>query len=276
MYGPDILVRTMSVAVPMGPSRKRWQYHSRSDRHSKVACWGILFDLLAHSNLLAKQIADGHIVFGINHEMRDFRMNRKKNLDLVLCTPREKPPKKRKPLTFRSLIDKYDIVLTEKERKVLDALPDIPAAPVGAVHVALEAKACMTEHIKARPRLYDELNSSHLTVHGATEMAIAVGFAMVNLAERFRSPSRREVSVHRQPEVTKQVIEKVMELPRRTTVREEGFDAFAIVVVDGPNDGKTPYKLVTKTPAPKPGEIYHYGSMIQRLASLYESRFPRT
>jgi hypothetical protein len=42
----DILVRTLSTPVPIGPSKTPWQYHSRSDRHSKIACWGILFDLL--------------------------------------------------------------------------------------------------------------------------------------------------------------------------------------------------------------------------------------
>lgn len=43
----------------------------------------------------------------------------------------------------------------------LGSLPELPRAPVGAVLMALEAKAAMTEHVKALPRLYDELNSSH-------------------------------------------------------------------------------------------------------------------
>jgi uncharacterized RmlC-like cupin family protein len=41
-------------------------------------------------------------------------------------------------------------------------------AEVGAVLIALEAKACMTAHVKALPRLYDELNSSHQCVHGSS------------------------------------------------------------------------------------------------------------
>ena len=90
--------------------------------------------------------------------------------------------------SFRSLVEKYGIVADAREEAVLDALPDIPAAPVGAVHVALEAKACMTEHMKARPRLYDELNSSHATIHGNTDKAIAVGFVMVNMAATSEAP----------------------------------------------------------------------------------------
>jgi hypothetical protein len=88
MYGPGILVRSISVAVPFGPSKAEWQYHPRSDRHSKIACWGILFDLLQSCPDLAAQAREGSVAFGINHEMKDFRQNRKKNLDLVVCTPR--------------------------------------------------------------------------------------------------------------------------------------------------------------------------------------------
>ena len=61
----------------------------------------------------------------------------------------------------------------------------VRGGPVGSVLLALEAKACMTAHIKALPRLYDELNSSQLTVHGAADQAIAAGLAIVNIATAF-------------------------------------------------------------------------------------------
>jgi hypothetical protein len=273
MYGPDILVRTLSTPVAMGPSRSEWQYHPRSDRHSKIACWGILFDLLQHSALLAKQVKDGKVAFGINHEMKDFRLNRKKNLDLVLCIPRAAADDAPAPTvpSFRALAGKYGIALTEAEKKVLLGLPDIPAAPVGAVLVALEAKACMTEHMKARPRLYDELNSSHLTIHGNADKAIAVGFVMVNLAENFVSPTAKQPTKHRQPDVTEKVIEKMKELPRRSSNQQDGFDALSIVLVDCKNDG-SPVSLVKTGPAPEPGDIFNYEMMIQRLADQYETR----
>ena len=112
--------------------------------------------------------------------MRDFVHDRKKNLDLVLCTPGETTTEG----DLLGLASDYDIVLTDEERAVLDGLPALVRAPVGSVMMALEAKACMTAHQRALPRLYDELNSSHLTVHGASEQAIAVGFTMINAAER--------------------------------------------------------------------------------------------
>jgi hypothetical protein len=162
--------------------------------------------------------------------------------------------------------------LTPAEARALDQLPDVMAAPVGAVHLALEAKACMTEHIKARPRLFDELNSSHMTIHGDTERALAVGFVMVNLAREFHSPTTNTgtATIHRQPDVTERVIEKVEELPRRSGPEQPGFDALAIVVVDCANDG-TPVKLIEHPPAPGRADIFHYDQMIQRLAGQYSA-----
>jgi hypothetical protein len=130
----------------------------------------------------------------------------------------------------------------------------------------------MTEHSKSRPRLYDELNSSHETIHASADEAVAVGFVMVNLAEEFRSPSRTKITKHKQPGVTEKVIQKIGQMPRRTKPGEQGFDALAIVVVDCRNDG-SPVRLVTKPPAPPAGDIYEYEMMVRRAAQLYASRF---
>ena len=94
----------------------------------------------------------------------------------------------------------------------------------------------MTEHNKATSTSLRRalLNSSHETIHASADEAVAVGFVMVNLAERFRSPSRggEEITEHDQPHVTKHVVEKIGQMPRRTKPGEHGFDALAIVVVD--------------------------------------------
>lgn len=273
MFGTEILTRSLSKAVPTGASGKRWQYHSRGDRHSKIACWATLFDVMLNCAKLREHIAAGRVGFGINHEMQDFIHGRKKNLDLVLCTPSETPLAK--PTTFASLVERYKIILTEKEAEALSNLPELKEARVGAVHAALEAKACMTEHVKARPRLYDELNSSHLTIHGASSTAIAIGFVMVNLATTFRSPSRKAPSKHKQPEVTERVIEKIRELPRRSSTGQSGFDALGLVVVDCRNDGTTPVELISSAPAPTGDDYLSYSQMVLRIAHLYEGRFPQ-
>jgi hypothetical protein len=136
----------------------------------------------------------------------------------------------------------------------------------------------MTAHIKARPRLYDELNSSHLTVHGASAQALAVGLVMVNAAEAFvspelQSPGKRDVlSPHKQPTDAEKVVAKVAEIPRRASDSTHGFDGLGIVVVDAINDG-SPVQLVASPPAPQPGEIFYYDDMVSRVSNEYDTRF---
>src|ERR1044072_7553746 len=82
MRGLGILVRTMTAARLLKKGDPcRWQYHPRSDHHSKVACWGILFDLLCISPLMRDHAAAGKIGFGINHTMVDHTNGRRKDLD---------------------------------------------------------------------------------------------------------------------------------------------------------------------------------------------------
>lgn len=278
MFGPQILVRSLSQPTRTDRYGNAWQYHSRSDHHSKVACWGILFDLLSVCPLLRRHITDGRVGFGINHEMRDFVHDRKKNLDMVLCTPSGGAVGT--GVTLRDLRRMYEIDLSPPESAAFDALPSLTRTPVGSVLMALEAKAAMTAHQRALPRLYDELNSSHATVHGATDQAIAAGFVMVNLAASYLSPDLNkkhraidpEWSQHAQPRDAQLVIDKVRQLPRRSKLGDSGYDALAIVVIDMINDGST-VQLVNSPPAPQPGDIYHYVSTIDRLANIYATRF---
>lgn len=278
MFGPSILVRTLSVETRKDRYGNRWQYHSRSDHHSKVACWGIVFDLLRTSGLLRRHIQERRVFFGINHEMRDFVHDRKKNLDLVLCTAPSTSDADA-PFTLTSMAKEYGIQLTSGEQGELASLPELRRAPVGSVLMALEAKACMTAHQRALPRLYDELNSSHATVHGATDQAIAAGFAMINISEHYLSPdlnkknraTEPEWSTHNQPRDAQLAIDKVRQLPKRSKTGDVGYDALAIVVVNCPNDG-SPVALVDEPPAPQVGDIYRYETMIDRLAHIYATR----
>jgi hypothetical protein len=211
--------------------------------------------------------------------MVDFEQDRKKDLDLVLCTPASSSLPG-KTVSLADLRRAYGIVLDDGQRAIFDALPVLVQRPVGSVLVALEAKACMTAHQRALPRLYDELNSSHATVHGASEQAIAVGLAMINLAEAYVSPDLNKagpdlpavVSRHRQPRDAEITIEKVKQIPRRSGSSGRGYDALSIVVVDCRNDG-SPVRLDEDPPAPQAGDIYHYATMIDRLAGAYASRF---
>jgi hypothetical protein len=282
VLGPQILAASLVPRSGVYKHGNQWQYHSRSDHHSKVACWGLLFDLLRHCALLREHASRGLVGYGLNHEMRDFRTGRKKNLDLVICRPRGERPVSGPPApTFADQVFEIGVVLNSDAKSELAALPQLEELPVGAVHVALEAKACMTAFTKARPRLYDELNSSHVAIHGNSPHTIAVGLAMVNAAETFISPGLNDfnlsvqparVSVHNQPKDAAGIVEKLRELPRRSRDGEEGYDVFAILLVECRNDG-SPVTLVTAPPAPQAGDVDHYEMAVHRLSQLYEQKY---
>ena len=279
MNGPNILARSLTDAKIEDQFHNLWQYHSQSDNHSKLACWALLFDLILNCPLLAQHILLGKVGFGINHEMYDFRTGRKKNLDLVLCTPAA--PATPAAVKFSSLARKYGVNLTTAEEAQLNDMPILSRVSVGSVHIAIEAKACMTEHIKALPRLYDELNSSHLAIHGSADFAIAAGFAMVNISDSFLSPGRNKhnlslsspnITLHRQPEVSARTIAKLREIPRRTSQGAEGFDGLGIIVLSMINDG-SPVQIVDTPPAPNATDPLNYDQMVRRISSLYSTKF---
>jgi len=271
----------MSAPTIEGRRGNTWQYHSRSDRHSKRACWGVLLDLLMESPLLRQHVAAGQVGFGINHTMIDYINGRKKDLDLVLY---RSSPEELGTITFDSLVHKYDLLLTKKEQAQLSTLPSLRVATPASVVLALEAKAAMTSHGKAVPRLFDELNSSHLTIHGAADTAIAAGLVMVNAASQFVSSDINkwdlavmpaEYSTNRQPLATVKVIEKVAQLRRRTKTGQDGYDALGITLVHGANDG-TPFTLAPPPEAVKRiCDLLSYDKMIRRMSALYAARFPQ-
>jgi hypothetical protein len=152
---------------------------------------------------------------------------------------------------------------------------------VGSVCIALEAKATMTEHIKALPRLHDELDSSHLTIHGHAEHSVAAALVTINFAREFTSADRnkhdlavneRVVNRHEQPKAALRTIEKITEIRRRSTRAEQGFDAVGILLVDFKNDG-SPLISVDSSPAPQASDDFHYDRLIERICSQYRARF---
>lgn len=289
MHGPDLITRAISEIRPYGARSRRWQYNSRSDVHSSISCWAVMFDLLLHCSLLRKHIETGKVGFGINHEMRDFHNNKQKCLDLVICRPYASVEDSGEGTlgsevrNFVELAEYLQLPLTQTERDDLKSLPHLPIVPVGMVHIALEAKAAMTEFSKAKSRLFSELDSSISVINGHAQHAIAAALVMVNVASEFRSTIINRVgdfdspnvvvSEHRrQPRPAQGIIDTVRQLRRRSDDRERGFDAIGILVVEMKNDG-SPCRLVTVPPALPPSDSMHYDQMISRASALYAQRF---
>ena len=188
MDGPAILVRTMSVPSVVDEHGNTWQYHSRSDRHSKVACWVTMFDLLQHCALLRRHVAEGTVAFGVNHNSATSERGERRSWTWWCIALEPNWPVSERGAHSSTWLERWTYHLTGKRIRRLRELPDLRESAVGTVLMALEAKACMTKHRGSGPRLYDELNSSHITVHGAADQAIAVAFVMINGASTFVSP----------------------------------------------------------------------------------------
>jgi hypothetical protein len=175
---------------------------------------------------------------------------------------------------------RWAIRLTPDEQTALAHIPPLLEGSAGNVLMALEAKACMTAHIAALPRLFDELTSSYVTVHADTQQALAVGFAMINAADTFISPDRNKVDLSSHRAVVNdhpahaltRTISKVREINRRTGPGTDGFDAFGAMVVWMRNDG-SPVSVVTAPPAPQPGDVDSYDRMVGRIAQAYDLTF---
>lgn len=274
MRGPDILARTLSVGSSRGNSSRAWQYHSRSDVHSKVACWCVLFDLLLECDVFRRDVALQRVGFGINHVMPG---SINKTLDLVVTRlPMRRQVRSR--TSFVDLASRFGLALSAEDRDILSSLPGFESEDrredVSEVAIALEAKACMTEHSKSLPRLHAEILATGFLAKQNSPQCITVSYSMVNAADEFVTPSeggRR--NSHTQPEDAAKVIDMIFRaIPRASQYPGLGYDVIGVTVVECRNDG-SPVIVVEGGPAPRRDSAIHYERMITSLCGAYRQRF---
>jgi hypothetical protein len=266
----------MSVATRKGKSERAWQYHSRSDNHSKVACWAVLFDMLLECDTLREAARAGRVGFGINHTMVG-PIN--KTLDLVVTVV---PPSRdaRARRNFVTVAGAFGIVLNDDDRSVLGTLPLLESddqEDVSEVAIALEAKACMTEHIKSLPRLHAEILATGYLARRAAPRCIVASYSLVNAAQTFVTPSGAgKVNRHNQPEDARRTVSMISgAVPVGGDSREYGYDVVGVTVLDCRNDGSPVSVVSDPAVAPSRADRLHYERMIRGLCSEYRSRFGR-
>lgn len=275
MFGPAILANTLTKGTKKGALDRVWQYHSRSDSHSKVACWTVLFDLLRECDIFRRHVQEGKIGFAVNHVLAG---KIPKALDLVICrVPSTRGAGARR--TFSQLVEPLGIQLTAESDAALSALPILEeerASDVSQVLLALEAKACMTEHSKSLPRLFAEILATGYLAKRSTDNPITACYAIVNAANTFETPSGAgKINVHTQPHDAKIVVDMVGNAIPTTDEFEFGYDAVGIVVLKCENNG-TPVTLVNDFPAPGLHDPHNYMRMIRALCSKYGGRYGNT
>ena len=277
--GPTLLTGAMSRVSVTDEHGNKWQYHSRSNQHTKVAAYAMLLDLLVDCRELRDQVARGLVGYALNQQLVGDK--RTKTVDLVLGRPAPTGVRGRARDDFAEAL-RREVELEEPELRLLGSLPSLHRCDVGQLLVAFEIKAAMTEHGKALPRLFDELDATQAIIHQAEAKAIAIGLVIVNASERFVSPDLNrhdhslmpaKVTRHTQPSAAARVFQKVRELPLAgISPGGEGYEALGFVTVECQNDG-TPTDLVVGTPSPLPGDPYHYDSLIGRASRAYSKRF---
>lgn len=271
MLGPEILVRTLSRPTQRGQSRRSWQYHPRSDVHSKIACWTLLLDCLLGCDALYDDACAGHIGFAINYQMVG-PIN--KTLDVVLLrVPRDRKPGKARR-TFLEVGLHYGIVLMPEELKQLSDLKFVfedTHEDVSEVAVAVEAKACMTKHIGALPRLHAEILATGYLAKRAAPQCTVVSYTLVNAASTFQSESG--VEKMRQPESATAVLRMLdTAVPLcRDHHGLLGYDAVGALSIDCKNDG-SPVVLASGTSAPSTTSQIHYERMLRQICAAYRKR----
>ncbi len=276
MRGPAILARTMSIPTVRGRSTRPWQYHSRSDSHSKVACWAVLFDLMRECDVFRSAVSEGRIGFGINYVIVG-PIN--KTLDLVVTrVPPTRPGGPRG--SFVDLANEWGIALNDEERQELADMPTLlreSSNDIAEIAIALEAKACMTEHVKSLPRLHAEILATGYLTKRAAPQCISVSYSLVNAASDFVTPSgESRVNSHDQPDDARRVVEMIERaIPTLTESRDYGYDVVGVTVVSCRNDGSAVTIVQNNTIGPAPNQHHHYERMIRSLCSQFRGRFGR-
>lgn len=226
-------------------------YHPRSDKHGAASCQYLLDDLLYLSDDLREAAGRSEIVFKEDHTVGAGVM--RWNVDLVLGPPEGGCQSK------------------------LNADESITSGEPEEVWLAVDAKSVMSEHGKARRNRQRDINSFADVMHHHHERAVTGGVLLLNIAERFDSPTRDEDDItehHNVERLVEETIDMFRGIERAEGEISPNVDAVACVVVRHTNmDDGQDTELVTEPPAPQPGDITHYRTFLDILIKTFEDRF---
>ena len=236
----------------------------------------MLFDLLLECDTLRNAAASGRIGFGINHVMVG-PINKTLDLVITVVPPNRNGARRRR---FDEVGRSLGIALPPDDEAALASLPVIEQDrkdDVSEVAIALEAKACMTEHVKSLPRLHAEILATGYLAKRASRRCITVSYSLVNAAPTFVTPSGKgKVNHHNQPDDARRVVDMISHaVPTTSDSSDYGYDVVGITTLDCRNDGSA--VRVIDDPAVGPALMEHtrYDRMVRSLCSEFRNRFGR-
>lgn len=97
---------------------------------------------------------------------------------------------------------------------------------------------------------------------------------LVNIADRFKSPLRPEVTNHADiGKLVEETIQLFREIPRNREEGDVNIDGVAVIVVDHTNILGDKTRLVSGLPAPQKGDPTHYRLFLDLMREAFEHRY---
>lgn len=226
-------------------------YHPRSSKHGDVSCLAFLDDVLHQSHAIRDAAEAGEIVFQQDYTVGSG--DSKWNTDLVVGPPADGAT-----------------IEGDTERAIARGDP-------GEVWLAIDAKSVMTEHGKARRNRQRDVNSFADIMHSHYPGSVTGGILLINVAERFKSPLRDEddVTEHdRIQQLAPETVDIFRDIERSEGKISPNVDGVACIVVKHTNmDDGAPTEVVTEPPAPQPGDVVHYQTVLESIIETFENRW---
>lgn len=276
----ESLVQTLSCTTNAPKSKPIWQYHSRSDHHSKILSISLLLDLIKHCKVLQRQIVQNQVAFGINHRITDKSSGKHKDLDLVLFTPESNSQDSGSSLsTYAASLPNFSP--QGNGELILSKYGQMPQSKTGGLLLTVEAKAIMTEFTKAFPRLSDELVSSQRIVCNSGLSCLTVAAVMINHSPSFVSPLLNDnpcdpvykESRNHQAKVELCYTQVLKGLPIKNFENSQmGYDEILALDIFMKNDGSE-VSVVNNYPKPEGCEQFAYAAGLKRLAAEYTAKW---
>lgn len=225
-------------------------YHPRSDKHGKTLCDFFLDDLINECKFLRDLCEGGKVAFEKDHTI-GAGTPLEWNIDLVLGPP--------------AFGGQMQLMKTKIQRGEPEE-----------IWLAYDSKSVMTEHGKARRNRQRDFNSFWQIVKSFYPKCVVGGAVLINMAKKFKSPLRDEITEHRNiRRLVRESIQIFKEIERCGPEGNDGIDALASIVVEHTNLSDAPTKLVQNPPAPQEGDIDHYKTTLETFCKALKERYSK-
>src|SRR3984893_3371207 len=187
-------------------------YHPRSSRPSDFQSTIIIRDLVAQCPLIRQRAASGEIVAKLRHHQQ---------------------------VGHADWVIDVAIGTSVGPKPLVPASPIVMAPPV-IIQIAIELKSIWTEHGKARLNRLRDFNSFHGYAHQYSPETVAAAFLVVNSAERFWSPLRKDdditehgKTIRTARQLAEQTIDRFRSIHLRNSSADvPGIEAIGVVVIE--------------------------------------------